>query len=304
MVRFILRRFLSALLALFIICTLTFFMMFLVPGGPFLSERTSDKIIAIANEKYGLDKPILVQYKNYMVRLLQGDLGVSFKRKGFTVNEIIAEKFPVSAKLGAVAMVLAIITGVTMGCVAAINHNKFIDRFVMFFCTFSWAVPSFVVGTLLLYIFGIWLKWLPAIGLKTPAHYIMPAVALSLSPMSYITRLLRSNMLDVIDQDYIKTARAKGLSRNTVVFKHALRNSILPIITYLGPMTAFVITGGVVVERIFNIPGLGKYFVETIMNRDYMMIMGTTIFLATLVIFANFIVDILYRVVDPRIELQ
>jgi oligopeptide transport system permease protein len=174
----------------------------------------------------------------------------------------------------------------------------------MFFCTFSWAVPSFIVGTLLLYIFGIWLKWLPAIGLKTPAHYIMPAFALSLSPMSYITRLLRANMLDVIDQDYIKTARAKGLSRNKVVLKHALRNSILPIITYLGPMTAFVVTGGVVVERIFNIPGLGKYFVETIMNRDYMMIMGTTIFLATLVITANFIVDILYRVIDPRIELQ
>jgi len=303
-IRFIIKRVLSAILTLFIICTLTFFMMNMIPGGPFQSERTTEKILQITNEKYGLDKPIITQYKNYMLRLLQGDMGDSYKRKGFTVSQIIAEKFPVSARLGAVAITASVLAGVTLGCAAAVKRNKLIDRFIMFFCTFGVAVPSFVVGTLLKYVFGVWLHVLPTLGLKTPLHYIMPAFALSLQPMSYIARLLRSNMLDIIDQDYIKTARAKGLSRNIVVFKHALRNSILPIITYLGPMTAYILVGGAVTEMIFSIPGLGKYFVETVLNRDYTMIMGTTIFLALLIIAANCIVDIVYRFVDPRISLE
>ena len=303
MFAFIAKRVLSAILTLFIICTLTFFMMNMIPGGPFLSERTSDKIIAITNEKYGLDKPLIVQYKNYMLRLLQGDMGDSYKRKGFTVAEIISEKFPVSASLGLTAMAASVLIGVTMGCAAAVRRNKLTDRTIMFVCTLGVAVPSFVIGTLLKYVFGVWLKWLPTLGLKSGLHYILPAFALSLQPMSYIARLLRSNMLDVIDQDYIKTARAKGLSKNAVIYKHALKNSILPIVTYLGPMTAYILVGGAVTESIFSIPGLGKYFVETVLNRDYTMIMGTTIFLGLLIIGANCVVDILYRFIDPRISL-
>lgn len=304
MARFAIMRVLSAALTLFIICTLTFLMMNMIPGGPFLSERTSDKIIAITNEKYGLDKPLITQYKNYILRLLQGDMGDSFKRKGFTVKEIIFEKFPVSAGLGIVAMAAALSVGSVLGCVAAMKRNKAADRAIMFFCTLGVAVPSFVIGTLLKYVFGVWLKWLPTLGLKTPLHYILPAFALSLQPMSYIARLLRSNMLDVIEQDYVKTARAKGLSRGAVIYKHALKNSILPVITYVGPMTAYILVGGAVTESVFSIPGLGKYFVETVLNRDYPMIMGTTIFLGLLIIAANCAVDILYRFVDPRISLE
>ena len=304
MIRFVVKRALSAILTLYIICTLTFFMMNMIPGGPFLSERTTDKILAITNAKYGLDQPLIVQYKNYMVNLFHGDMGVSYKRKGFTVVEIIAEKFPISARLGGLAIFCSLTVGVALGCAAAVNRNKLIDRIAMFICTLGIAVPSFVVGILLLYIFGVWWKILPTVGLTSPWHYVMPVFALSLQPMSYIARLLRSSMLDAIDQDYVKTARAKGLSRGVIIFKHVMRNSILPIITYLGPMTAYILTGGMVTEKIFSIPGLGKYFVDTVLNRDYMMIMGTTIFLAMLIIAANFIVDILYRVVDPRIQLN
>lgn len=302
MAKFFIKRILSAVLTLFIVCTLTFFLMNLIPGGPFMSEKTTEKTLAIINEKYGLDKPLTEQYVNYMNRLIHGDLGISYKRQGFTVNQIIAEKFPISASLGGCAMAFALVIGVSLGTLAAANRNRLIDRVAMVVCTLGISVPSFVIGTLLLYLLGVNLKLLPIVGLTSPLHYIMPAIALSAQPLSYITRLMRSNMLDVIDQDYIKTARSKGLSSRVVLFKHALKNSILPIVTYLGPMTAQVVTGGFVVERIFSIPGLGGYFVSSISNRDYPMIMGTTIFLATLVIAANLIVDVLYRVIDPRIK--
>ena len=302
MVRFLIKRVLSAIFTLFIICTLTFFLMNMIPGGPFMSEKTTEKTLQLINEKYGLNEPLFTQYLNYMGKLVQGDLGISYKRQGFTVNQIIAEKFPVSASLGAVSIVYSLSIGIFLGTTAAINRNRWIDRAIMLFCTLGIAVPSFVIGTALLYALGVYLELLPIIGLDSPLHYIMPVIALSFQPLSYITRLMRSNMLDVIDQDYIKTARAKGLSDNKVLFKHALRNTIIPVITYLGPMTAGILTGGFVVERIFSIPGLGSYFVSSITNRDYTMIMGTTIFLAALVITANLLVDILYRVIDPRIK--
>lgn len=302
MARFLFRRILSAVLALFIVSTLTFFIMQLVPGGPFNSERANAKTIAIMEAKYGFDRPVLVQYADYMKNLLRGDLGIPVKKIDYTVNEIIAEKIPVSARLGLVSIAWAVLVGVTMGTFAAIKHNKLADRILMFVCTIGVSVPGFVVATLLLYFIGLQLKLLPTMRLDTPLHYIMPAFALSLSPTCYITRLTRSNMLDVISQDYIKTARAKGLSKFKIFFKHALRNSVIPVVSYLGPLTAITLTGSFVVERVFSIPGLGSYFITSINNRDYPMIMGTTIFLATVLITMNLIVDILYGIIDPRIK--
>ena len=299
MSKFLIKRILSALLTLFIVATLTFFLMNMLPGGPFQNEKISAKMLNIINEKYGLNKPLFQQYLSYMGRLVKGDLGISYKKQGYTVNQIIAEMFPVSAKLGAVTMLWGLFSGILLGVAAAVNHNKIIDRIAMFICTMGIAVPSFVIGTSLIYSSN-----LPWGQLETPAHYILPVIALSFQPMSYIARLMRSNMLDAIDQDYIKTARAKGLSTFKTIFKHAMRNTMIPVITYLGPMTAAVLTGGFVTERIFDIPGLGKYFVESIGNRDYPMIMGTTIFFAALIIFANLIVDVLYHVVDPRIKVE
>ena len=302
--RFLTKRILMAAITLFVIITVTFFIMFLVPGGPFQSEKMSPQMLKIINANYGLDRPIPVQYLDYIGKLLKGDLGISFKRKGYPVMEIIAEKFPVSARLGGCAIIVGVLMGVPFGVLAAYKRNKLIDRIIMFICTLGIALPSFVIGTVLLYTFGIYLKWLPAVGLKTPWHYVMPVLALSLSPTCYITRLMRSSMLDVMGQDYLKTARSKGLSEGVVLFKHALRNSILPVITYLGPMTTMVIAGSFVTERIFSIPGLGQYFITSINNRDYSMIMGTTIFFAMLLIAANLIVDVLYTIVDPRIKLD
>jgi len=304
MSKFIVKRVFSALFTLFIVCTLTFFLMHMIPGGPFLNEKISDKMLAIINAKYGLDRPLFNQYLEYMGKLMRGDLGISLKRQGFTVNEIIAEKFPISAKLGGITLVWGVLSGILLGVAAGVNHNKAVDRAAMFVCTLGIAVPSFVVGTSLLYFIGERAGVLPTVGLSSPYHYVMPVIALSFQPMSYIARLMRSNMLDAIDQDYIKTARAKGLPRNKIIFKHALRNTIIPIVTYLGPMTAGVLTGGFVTENIFSIPGLGKYFVSSISGRDYPMIMGTTIFFAALIIFANMIVDILYRMIDPRIKFE
>lgn len=300
--KFILKRVLMSVLTLFIITTITFFIMFLVPGGPFLSEKISPQMEKVMMESYGLDKPVIVQYKTYLTKLLQGDMGISFKRKGYTVIEIISEKFPVSAKVGGWAILLGILMGVPFGVLAAYKRNKLSDRIIMFICTLGIAMPGFVIATVLLYTFGMNLQWLPTIGLKRPANYIMPVFALSLSPTCYITRLMRSSMLDVMGQDYLKTARAKGLKEKTVLFKHALRNSLIPVVTYLGPMVTAVLTGSFVIERIFSVPGLGGYFINSINSRDYPMIMGTTIFLAAFLIIANFVVDVLYTIIDPRIK--
>jgi oligopeptide transport system permease protein len=278
--------------------------MLMVPGGPFLSERTTQATLDRMNDKYGLDQPVYIQYGRYLQNALKGDLGMSYKRRGFSVSEIIAEKFPISAKLGGVAILCSILTGIPLGVLAAYRRNTWIDRVIMFFCTIGISFPSFVTSVVLLYVFGMNLKWLPTIGLNMPANYIMPVFALSFSPASYITRLTRSSMLDVNGMDYLKTARAKGLTEPVVLFKHALRNALIPVVTYLGPLVVFVISGGFVVERIFSVPGLGKYFIDSIGGRDYPMIMGTTIFLAGLIILANLIVDILYRVIDPRIKLM
>ena len=304
MLKFISLRFFFSLLTMFIVVTITFFIMFLVPGGPFLSEKTTAATIEMMNKKYGLDQPVYVQYGKYLQNMLKGDFGMSYKRRGYSVTEIIGEKFPVSAKLGSVAVICSILLGIPLGVLASYKRNTLIDRIIMIFCTIGISFPSFVISAVLLYVIGMHFQLLPTIGLATPQHYIMPVIALSFSPTSYIARLTRSNMLDVNGMDYLKTARAKGLSEPVVLFKHALRNAIIPVVTYLGPLIAGVISGGFIAERIFSVPGLGKYFVDSIGGRDYPMIMGTTIFYAGLIILANFIVDVLYKVIDPRIKLN
>lgn len=303
--RYILKRLGMSLLTLFFIIAATFFLMHLVPGGPFLGEKNLPaNIIHNMEVKYGLDKPLLQQFWNYLVSLLQGDFGYSIKQQGRSISGMIAAYFPVSARLGLVSVAFALVIGTIMGIGAALKNGKALDSTIMVLATIGTSVPSFVIATVSMIIFGVSLKWLPTYGLDTPAKYIMPAFALSFFPLSFIARLMRSSMLDVINQDYIKTARAKGLSEGMVIMKHAVRNAIQPVITYLGSLLAGVMTGSFVIEKVFTIPGLGKSFVESINNRDYPLIMGTTIFYAALLIAIYFLVDMLYILVDPRIKLS
>lgn len=305
MVKYIAKRVLLAIVTIWAVATITFFLMNMVPGGPFLSEKAiSPQATAALEAKYGLDKPLIQRYGTYMWDALHGDFGDSLKQRGRTVMGIISMKFPVSAKVGGISVLVAICIGVPLGCIAALKRGKFVDSFISVVATCGIAVPSFVICTLLMYFFGVKLRWLPTAGLTTWKHYVMPVMALSFYPTAYIMRLMRSSMLDVLGQDYMRTAKAKGLSGFVSLFKHALRNAILPVITYVGPMLAYTITGSFVVEKIFTIPGLGGEFIGAITGRDYTLIMGTTIFLATLLITMNVIVDILYKVVDPRIKLK
>lgn len=294
-----------ALLALLIITCVTFVVMNLVPGGPFLSEKApSPEVLAALEAKYGLDKPLGEQLVNYLKDLLHGDLGVSFRmQKNRPVTTIIGEMFPISAKVGVFAVLNAVILGIPLGCLAAYNRGKPIDSILRVIMTLGISIPSFVVATLLLVLFSVNLKILPGTGLASWKNYLMPCFALSFYPMCYIGRMTRSSMLDAINADYIRTARAKGLPSRRIIFKHALRNSLIPVVTYIGPMTAYILSGGFVVETVFSIPGLGRYFIQSILNRDYPIIMGTTIFLAAFVIVMNLLVDLLYKVIDPRITL-
>ena len=302
---YITKRILMAVFTLWLVATLTFALMFMVPGGPFLAEKApSAATLEALNQKYGLDQPKIVQYKNYMVKFIQGDLGVSLKQRGRTVSSTISTGFKVSAKVGGLGILLAVLIGIPLGSIAALNRGKWIDNIIIVFSTAGIAVPSFVVSTVLMLIFSVKLDLLPTYGLTTWKHYIMPIAALSLYPASYISRLMRTSMLEVLGHDYMRTARAKGLSQFWMLFKHALRNAILPVVTYLGPLLAYTLTGSFVVEKIFTVPGLGSEFISSIINRDYTMIMGTTIFLAALIIIMNLLVDIAYKIIDPRIQLK
>ncbi len=301
--KYIVKRIAMGILSVFIVATLTFFLMNLVPGGPFVAEKSISKAAQEALEaKFGLDKPLLQRYTTYMTDFLQGDMGFSLRQRGRTVSDIIFSKFP--ARLAGIAVVVALCVGIPLGCVSAYNRGKLPDNFIIVLGTCGIAIPSFISSVLLLYTFGSWLQLLPTMGLNDAASYIMPVTALAIYPTAYITRLMRSSLLDVMGQDYIRTAKAKGLSSFMTLFKHALRNALLPVIAYVGPMLASLMTGSFVVEKIFTIPGLGREFVSSITNRDYTMIMGTTIILAALVIAANVLVDILYKVIDPRIKLK
>ena len=305
MFKYIMKRLGMAILTIWLVATLTFFLMNLVPGGPFLSEKAvSPKALAALEEKYGLDKPLFQRYITYIKDALHGDFGDSLKQRGRTVMSIISSKFPVSARIGGLSVLLAFCVGVPLGCLAAFKRGKAWDNLILVIATCGIAVPSFVICTLLMFVFGVKLGILPTLGLKTWKHYIMPVMALAFYPTAYITRLMRSSMLEVLGQDYMRTARAKGLSQFVSLFKHALRNAILPVVTYMGPLLAYTVTGSFIVEKIFTIPGLGGEFISSITNRDYTIIMGTTIFLATLVILMNVVVDIVYKIVDPRIKLK
>lgn len=305
MFKYIAKRIGLAVVTIWAVATITFFLMNLVPGGPFLSEKAiSPQATAALEAKYGLDKPLFQQYITYITDALHGDFGDSLKQRGRTVMTIILSKFPVSARVGGVSVLVALLLGVPLGCIAAIKRGKFLDSFISVVATCGIAVPSFVICTVLMYFLGVKVQLLPTMGLTSWKHYIMPVMALAFYPTAYIMRLMRSSMLDVLGQDYMRTAKAKGLSESVSLFKHALRNAILPVITYVGPMLAYTVTGSFVVEKIFTIPGLGGEFIKAINGRDYTLIMGTTIFLATLIIIMNVIVDIVYKLVDPRIKLK
>lgn len=301
MLRYVVKRVGLAGLTVLIITAITFFTMNAIPGGPFDAEKApSPAVKAVLEARFNLDKPIGEQYVLYLGNILQGDFGVSLKT-GRDIMLTISESFSTSAKLGGMAVVVALFTGVVLGSVAALNRNKLPDRIIIFFSTLATAVPSFVLATVLLLVFSIQLGWIQVWNAES-TNYILPVISLSLYPMAYITRLTKSSMLDALGQDYVRTAKAKGVVGWKIIFKHALRNAMIPIITYVGPMTAYILTGSLVVETVFTIGGLGSKFVSGITNRDYPMIMATTIFLATLMVMANLISDLIYKLVDPRIS--
>ncbi|WP_296895830.1 ABC transporter permease [uncultured Megamonas sp.] len=301
---YIIKRIFNAFIVLWIVITITFFLMRAIPGGPFTAEKSLPPyVLHSIEERYKLNDPLYKQYGDYLCNLVQGDLGPSFKYPGRSVNDIIKDGFPVSFKLGIEAILIAIIIGIPAGILAGVKKDKWQDRAVNFFTTLGVAVPSFVVAALLIYVLSTKLHLLPAAMWNGWRYEIMPALALSGMPMSFIARLTRSSMLDILSQDYIKTARAKGLSWSRVLIKHALPNSLIPVVTYLGPMTASILTGSFVIETIFAIPGLGQYFVTSIYNRDYTVILGVTIFYSVIVIVLNMVVDLLYPLLDPRIKI-
>ena len=308
MLLYIVKRLAAAVATILLIMTITFFLMNTIPGSPFLTEKSTPQQIQLANEKYGLDKPLIVQLKNYIVNYLHGDLGVSLKmQEGTPVKDILFKqgKFVLSIKLGICAIIVAVLFGIPLGCIAAYKRGTWIDGFLRVITTVGVAIPTFVLAATLLILFAVKLHWLPTLSgsLNSWQSYVLPVISLSFYDVCYIAKLTRTSMLDAINQDYIRTARAKGVKNKWIVLKHALRNSLIPVVTFLGPLFAFIITGSFVVETTFSIPGLGKYFVESVINRDYTIIMATTVVVSVLVIIMNLVVDIAYTIVDPRISL-
>lgn len=302
---YIFKRLGLAVLTVWVVITVTFFVMNAVPGGPFLGEKAlSPQATAALEAKYGLDKPVMEQYVTYLKGLAtELDFGPSLKNRGRDVIDIIGDGLKVSARLGLIAAAVAAVTGIVLGAVAALRRNKLSDKMIMVVTTAFVSMPSFIMGTLLLLLFVVHWMLVPANG-AMEGGLILPVVTLALYPAAYITRLIRSSMLDVLGQDYIRTARAKGVSGVRILFGHALKNALIPVITYFGPMIAYIVTGSLVVEQIFAVPGIGRTFVSSITGRDYPMIMGTTIVLAVLIVIMNLVSDILYKVVDPRITLE
>lgn len=305
MLSYIFKRLVYIAIAMYLIITATFFLMQLAPGSPFASEREFPPAIeAQLNEKYGLDNPWYIQYKDYLVSTLSFDFGESMKYKGRSTNDIISESFPISVALGLEAMVLAVGFGILLGVISALYHNKIPDYVSTVIAVLGISVPSFILAGLLQYYLSFKAGWFPVSGWKGFAYTILPAAAIALTHAGFIAKLTRSSMLEQMNSEYVKLARAKGNGKWTIVFKHALRNALLPVVTYLGPLFAGVITGSFVIEQIFAIPGLGRHFVTSITNRDYTVIMGTTVFYSIILLFAVLIVDILYSFIDPRIKLK
>lgn len=302
---YLVKRIFLAALTVWVVITLTFFVMRAVPGGPFLGEKAlTPEAMAALETKYGMDKPLLEQYMTYLRDIVTRlDFGPSLKQRGRTVVDVIGSGLRISAKLGLIAAAVAALTGTVLGAFAAIRRNRLADKIIMVVTTAFVSMPSFIMGTFLLLIFAVKLMVVPANG-AMPGGLILPVITLALYPTAYITRLTRSSMLDVLGQDYIRTARAKGVSGGRLIFAHGLKNAILPVITYLGPLVAHIVTGSLVVEQIFAVPGIGRTFVSSISNRDYPMIMGTTIVLSVLIVAMNLISDLLYQAVDHRITLK
>ena len=302
---YILKRALLAIVTVWVVITVTFFVMRAVPGGPFIGEKViTAETQAALEAKYGLDKPLMEQYFTYLKDIVtKFDFGPSLKQRGRDVIDVITDGMGISIKLGVIAAFSALAIGIVMGSIAALRRNKFIDKVIMVIMTAFVSMPSFIMGSLLLLVFAVNLQILPANG-ASEGGLILPVITLMLYPMAYITRLTRSSMLDVLGQDYIRTAKAKGVSGIRIIFGHALKNSLIPVLTYFGPMLAYIVTGSLVVEKIFAVPGIGRAFVNSITNRDYPLIMGTTIVLACLIVIMNLVSDILYKVVDPRITLE
>ena len=307
MLRYSLKRLMAGILTIWVIITITFLLMHAVPGNPFQMKeenKTPPEVMERLEAKYGLDKPLWQQYLRYLNDVLHGDFGVSFKKADTTVNEIIDRGFPASAKVGAIAVVVSVIMGLALGIISAIKRGKWMDWFSMIFATVGISIPAFVISVLMLYLFCYYWKVLPSFGLTSWKHFVLPVACLAFSPTAYIARLTRSSMLEVMRADYIRTARAKGVSEKMVILRHALRNAILPVVTYLGPLVASMLTGSFVVERLFSIPGIGREYVDGISSRDYSVILGMTAFFGIFVIVANIVVDILYGIIDPRVKLN
>ncbi|MGD8189122.1 ABC transporter permease [Brevibacillus ginsengisoli] len=304
MIRYIGKRLVFMVITLFLIVTATFFLMQAVPGGPFTAEKNvPPEILQALKQHYGIDKPVSEQYVEYLGRVVTWDLGPSFSEKSSNVNDIINRGFPVSLHLGLQALAIAVFGGIALGVIAALRHNKWQDYTAMIIAVLGLSVPSFILAALYQYFFAIELHWFPIAKWESFKHTVLPSFALAALPLAFIARLTRSNMIEVLGQDYIKTAKAKGLSVFVTTVKHAIRNALLPVITFLGPLTAGILTGSFVIERIFGIPGLGREFVLSISNRDYTVIMGTTVFYAILLVVLVLVVDILYTLIDPRIKL-
>ncbi len=305
MSRYIFKRMGMMILTLLLISVLVFFLMHAIPGGPFTAERElPPEVEAALNEKYSLDDSLPKQLINYMGGLLKGDLGPSFKYPGMRVNDFIREGFPVSAKLGLITILFVLAASIPLGIVAALKNGKWQDILTMIIATIGVTIPSFVIATLLMYVFSHRLGWLPAFGFDKPSGYILPVIALGGYSMSFLARLMRSSLLEVMGQDYIRTARAKGLTEFNIVVHHALRNAMIPVVTILGPTIAALLTGSFVIEKIFALPGMGKHFVTSITNRDYTTILGITIFYATFLVVMIFLVDMFYVLIDPRIKYE
>jgi oligopeptide transport system permease protein len=305
MANYFLRRFLYSILTIFLIATVTFFMMHSIPGGPFTRERpVPDEIMRVLNEKYNLDAPLYEQYLDYMWGLITFDLGPSFSKIGTSVNDLIISGFPSTAKIGALAVLLIVMAGIPVGIISALKQDRPIDYTVMFLATLGVTIPSFVVATVIIFFFAGKLGWIPTFGLSSWRGYIGPVIALSGYSLSFVARLTRSSMLEVLRQDYVRTARANGLREVSVIAKHAVKNAIIPVITYMGPTIAAIMTGSFVIERIFAIPGIGRYFVESVSNRDYTTIIGITVLYASFYVIMVLLVDVAYALVDPRIRFE
>jgi oligopeptide transport system permease protein len=305
----LIKRFAKSLLVMFlvlwIVATLTFLMLRMLPGGPFDAEKNlPPEIVANIKAKYHMDKPLAEQYGFYMKRLMLGDLGISYKYVDRSVNDILASAFPVSFCLGMIALAIAVSVGVTLGTVAALNRGTWVDSLCILVSTFGVSVPGFVVGALLIFIFGLSLKILPVALWESGWHMVLPAITLAFGPAAYLSRLTRASVLEVLDKDWVRTARSKGMPYRQTVLRHVVRNALVPVATVLGPLTAIVITGSFVVEYIYAIPGMGRFFVTAVSNRDYDLVIGTTLVFAALLVVANGLVDLLYQVLDPRITLD